>query len=146
MIEKKIYRFAHIYITAFHAHFVRRECRVRRGCRHSAEWRQCAERFATEIKVGHLKNFYFVHCILPYICLIHECFGEMAVSESRIVLHRNFKWKDGWLVGCFGLTALWDCISVYIGPSPRARETEKRNDRREDKCPTNPNPRLLQTQ
>ena len=37
-----------IYITAFHAHFVRRECR------HSAEWQQCAERCATEIKVGHL--------------------------------------------------------------------------------------------
>ena len=31
MIEKKIYRTAHIYITAFHAHFVRRECRVRRA-------------------------------------------------------------------------------------------------------------------
>ena len=25
------------YITAFHAHFVRRECRVIRECRHSAE-------------------------------------------------------------------------------------------------------------
>ena len=33
MIEKKIYRTAHIYITAFHAHFVRRECHVRRECR-----------------------------------------------------------------------------------------------------------------
>ena len=32
MIEKKIYRTAHIYITAFHAHFVRRDCRVRREC------------------------------------------------------------------------------------------------------------------
>ena len=28
---------AHIYITAFHAHFVGRECRVRRECRPSAE-------------------------------------------------------------------------------------------------------------
>ena len=37
MIEKKIYRTVHIYITAFHAHFVRRECCVRRECRHSAE-------------------------------------------------------------------------------------------------------------
>ena len=35
--EKKIYRTAHIYITASHAHFVRREIRVRRECRHSAE-------------------------------------------------------------------------------------------------------------
>ena len=56
MIEKKIYRTAHIYITAFNAHFVRKEYRVRRECRHSAEWRQCAERCAFEIKVGHLKE------------------------------------------------------------------------------------------
>ena len=59
MIEKKIYRTAHIYITAFHAHFVRRECREKRECRHSAEWRQCAERCAIEIKVGHLKASFF---------------------------------------------------------------------------------------
>ena len=32
------------------------------------------------------------------------------------------------LVG-LGLTALRDSISVLIGPSPRERETEKRNDR-----------------
>ena len=56
MIWEKIYPTAHIYITAFHAYFVRRECRVRRDCRHSAEWRQCAERCATEIKVDHLKT------------------------------------------------------------------------------------------
>ena len=61
MIEKKLYRTAHIYITAFHAHFVRRECRVIRECRHSAEWRQCAERCANEIKVGHLKYKLSVH-------------------------------------------------------------------------------------
>ena len=60
MIEKKIHRTAHIYITAFHAHFVRRDCRVREECRHSAEWRQCAERCATEIKVGHLKNEFYI--------------------------------------------------------------------------------------
>ena len=34
----------------------------------------------------------------------------------------------GWLV-VLGLTALLDSISVYIGPSPRGREKEKRNDR-----------------
>ena len=56
MIEKKIKRTAHIYITAFHTDFVRRECCVRRECRHSVEWRQCAERCTTEIKVGHLKQ------------------------------------------------------------------------------------------
>ena len=36
----------------------------------------------------------------------------------------------GWLV-VLGLTALWDNISVYIGPSPKEREKEKRKDRRE---------------
>ncbi|MEW8488046.1 MAG: hypothetical protein AB2705_22960 [Candidatus Thiodiazotropha sp.] len=33
--------------------------------------------------------------------------------------------KVGWLV-VLGLTALWDSISVYIGPSPREREKEAR--------------------
>ena len=36
----------------------------------------------------------------------------------------------GWFV-VLGLTALCDSISVYIGPSPREREKEKRNDRQE---------------
>ena len=51
--------------------------------------------------------------------------------------------------GCLvvlGLTALRDSILVYIGPSPREREKEKRNDRREKKCPNNPHPHLLQAQ
>ena len=34
----------------------------------------------------------------------------------------------GWLV-VLGLTALLDSISVYIGPSPKERETEERKDR-----------------
>ena len=34
----------------------------------------------------------------------------------------------GWLV-VFGLTALRDSISVYIGPSPREKEKETRRDR-----------------
>ena len=33
----------------------------------------------------------------------------------------------GWLV-VLGLTALLDSISVYIGPSPKERETEERKD------------------
>ena len=33
----------------------------------------------------------------------------------------------GWLVD-FGLTALWDSISVYIGPSPRDGEKEERKN------------------
>ena len=45
----------------------------------------------------------------------------------------------GWLV-VLGLTALSDCISVYIGPSPRERENEKRNDRREKTMAKQPPP------
>ena len=36
----------------------------------------------------------------------------------------------GWLVD-LSLAALWDSISVYIGPSPREREKKKRKDRGE---------------
>ena len=50
-----------------------------------------------------------------------------------------------WLID-LGLTALWDSFSVYIGPSPRDREKEKRSDRLEEKCPNNPHPHLLQAQ
>ena len=71
MIEKKINRTAHIYITAFHTDFVRRECRVRGECRHSVEWRQCAERCATEIKVGHLnKNIRITYIPFRYLKLL----------------------------------------------------------------------------
>ena len=38
----------------------------------------------------------------------------------------------GWLV-VFGLTALLDSISVFIGPFLREREKEKRNDSRREK-------------
>ena len=34
-----------------------------------------------------------------------------------------------WLVGCFGFNGPLDSISVYIGPSPKEREKEKRKDR-----------------
>ena len=34
----------------------------------------------------------------------------------------------GWLI-VLALTALSDSISVYIGPSPKERETEERKDR-----------------
>lgn len=33
------------------------------------------------------------------------------------------------LVGCLCLLALWDSISIYMRPSPRQKEKEKRNDR-----------------
>ena len=51
----------------------------------------------------------------------------------------------GWLV-VWSLTTLWNSISVYIGPSLREREKEKRNDRREKQSPSNPHPHLLQVQ
>ena len=38
--------------------------------------------------------------------------------------------STGWLV-VLDLTTLLDNISVYIGPSPKEREKENRNDRRE---------------
>ena len=43
----------------------------------------------------------------------------------------------GWLIDCLWLC---DSISVYIGPSTREREKEKRNDRRETKMPKQPPP------
>ena len=45
----------------------------------------------------------------------------------------------GWILITYGPVRL---ISVYIGPSPR----EGKKDRREKKCPNNPNPHLLQAQ
>ena len=54
-------------------------------------------------------------------------------------------WLVGWLV-VLGLTALWDSISVYIGPYPIEREKEKRNDWGEKNCLNSPHPHLLQAQ
>ena len=51
-------------------------------------------------------------------------FGQFLKVSSVILI--------GWLVD-LGLTALWDSISVYIGPSPKERAIEERNDRRETK-------------
>ena len=48
-------------------------------------------------------------------------------EESLRQLEVSFSWLVGWLVD-LGLTALGDSISVYIGPSPRERETEERKD------------------
>ena len=59
-------------------------------------------------------------------------------------LARQMNFCVGWLV-VLGLTAFWDSVSVYIGTSPRARERQERNDRREKKCPKKPNRQLLKT-
>ena len=47
------------------------------------------------------------------------------------------RWLVGWLV-VLGLTTLWDSISVYIRPSPRETEKEKRSDRWEKNVRTTP--------
>ena len=44
---------------------------------------------------------------------------------------------SNWLAGCFVFNGPLSDISVYIGPSPREREKEERNDRREKKNPNN---------
>ena len=77
---------------------------------------------------------------------------EGLIMKGCVQWNPAYDWKGScplwvliWLV-VLGLTALWDSISVYIGPSPRERERENRNDRREKKCPNNPHPHLLQVQ
>ena len=69
-------------------------------------------------------------------------FSKEADRNSQKLLHFGEMVKIfGWLV-VLGLTALWDSNSVYIGPSPRKREKEKRSDTWEKKCPNNPHPHL----
>ena len=49
-------------------------------------------------------------------------------AHCQIMLKYLYKYLlplDGWLV-VLDLTALWDSISVYIGPSAREREKEKK--------------------
>ena len=74
-------------------------------------------------------------CCVVQTITISCCFNRVKSSYFKV----------GWLV-VLVLTALSDSISVYIGPSPREREKEMRNDRREIKCPNNPYPHLLQEQ
>ena len=66
---------------------------------------------------------------------------ELCIDDTRQIFSRieintvsknsaayTFAKRFGWLV-VLVLTALRDNISVYIGPSPREREKEKRSDR-----------------
>ena len=55
------------------------------------------------------------------------CF-HVKFYSSELLNALNCSWLVGWLV-VLGLTALSDNISVYIGPSPKEREKEKRKDR-----------------
>ena len=64
-------------------------------------------------------------------------FVTIATREwPTVVLSTLTEWHPddvtlvGWLV-VLGLTALWDSISVYIGPSPKEREKEEGKDRGE---------------
>ena len=50
----------------------------------------------------------------------------LLVNETLILFSIDF----GWLV-VLSLTAIWDSISVYIGPFPREREDEEGKDRGE---------------
>ena len=75
----------------------------------------------------------------------------MVTTTNQFMRKKQFQ-PDiffGWLV-VLGLTALWDSISVYIGPSPRERERERdkeeRKDRGEKNVQTPPYPHLLQAQ
>ena len=52
-----------------------------------------------------------------------------TVFHAPLEVHVLVKWHVGWLLAVLCLTALSDSISVYIGPSPREREKEERNDR-----------------
>ena len=56
----------------------------------------------------------------PDICRIPKFIKQTCIIHKK-------KTQD-WLVG-LGLTALWEDISVYIGPSPKESEKEDRKDR-----------------
>ena len=60
--------------------------------------------------------------VLIYNCCPLHMFMSMKTLFKMVTL-------VGWLF--LGLTARRDGISVYIGPSPRERKEEKRNDRRD---------------
>ena len=70
--------------------------------------------------------------IVPLSSVLQPVYYDDVVSSR----HYHHQRKDtanrsetvGWLV-VLGLMALSDSISVYIGPSPREREKEARNDR-----------------
>ena len=60
--------------------------------------------------------------IFMWINVLHD-----SLDKTFSVENTGLKTALGWLVGCFVLAALWDSISVYIGPS--RREKEERKDR-----------------
>ena len=73
-------------------------------------------------------------CAIPSGQMLSQYEEQSKLVHFKGEQHHHFYLsplvKVGWLV-VLGLTALSDSISVYIGPSPREREKENRNDRRE---------------
>ena len=76
-------------------------------------------------RVAVVKSLPVHHHIAVYI--LSDTLGSLQF-ENRVPLKPVSARGRGWLVG-LGLTALRDSISVCIGPSPREREKEERNDR-----------------
>ena len=69
--------------------------------------------------------------INPFLIICRSTYWRFwLLSSNSVVLFGYF----------FLLKALWDSISVYIGPSPREREEEKRSDRWEKKMSLQPPP------
>ena len=56
---------------------------------------------------------------------VNKCLIDPDLIAQHFLFGRNILHLDGWLV-VLGLTALWDSISVYIGPSPKEREKEEK--------------------
>ena len=68
------------------------------------------------------------------VCARSKGFDQTArmrrLTRNCTAMHHFRKWlniKFGWLV-VLGLAALWDSISVYIGPSPTEREKKDRGE------------------
>ena len=56
---------------------------------------------------------------------INTVYNIVFEKETEAFIRIN---TVGWLV-VLSLTALWDSILVYIGPSPKEREKEEKKDR-----------------
>ena len=78
-------------------------------------------------------SFFFIYIYLYRMVLFRLKFmiNEMILISILCIFHFwmvMFLVRFFWLV-VLGLTALSDSISVYIGPSPREREKEKRSEK-----------------
>ena len=87
--------------------------------------------------------FSFHYCTARQCSLLSENLWRVNKQSSSIAFDETSSYQKApnfsafhrsphgcWLV-VWGITALSDSISVYIGPSTREREKEKRNERRE---------------